>query len=513
MQKIRQLLLFMERGFSQRSIEKETGINRRTIAGYLKRFAESGLSTQELLLFDDRELYAYLNADKKEQNKDPRQLHLESLYEYLTSELRRVGVTRQLLWQEYIAESPDGFGYSRFCELLQEHIRKRGATMHFEHDPGKLLQVDFAGDKLHYVDSGSGELIECPVFVAVFPFSGYSYVEALPNASLPQVVRALNNALSYFGGVPLSVKSDNMKQWVTRSNRYEPTFANMLEQWANHNNIALLAARPAKPKDKPSVEGGVRTTYLRVYAPLRNEIYSSLSSLNSAIWEKLNEHHEKNFHRKTFSRKELFEGQEKALLKPLPEARYIAKYYTKGKIQSNYHVVLGEDWHFYSVPYRYIGSKVTVIYCTDTVEIYNDNKRIALHRRSYKKHGYSTVAEHRPPNHQHVHDRSLWSPEDYIAKAEKYGAATREYFQKVMDSKLIIDQSYQSCQGLLRLATLYPNRIEVACRRALKGHRFNYMVIKNIIDNKMDLLENDNNRESQYSIPAHDNIRGAEEYR
>jgi hypothetical protein len=82
-----------------------------------------------------------------------------------------------------------------------------------------------------------------------------------------------------------------------------------------------------------------------------------------------------------------------------------------------------------------------------------------------------------------------------------------------MDSKLIIDQSYQSCQGLLRLATLYPNRIEVACRRALKGHRFNYMVIKNIIDNKMDLLENDNNRESQYSIPAHDNIRGAEEYR
>ncbi|MGJ1316806.1 DDE-type integrase/transposase/recombinase, partial [Sphingobacterium multivorum] len=205
--------------------------------------------------------------------KDPRRIHLESQFSYLFSELRRVGVTRQLLWQEYIIEYPDGFGYSRFCELLQEHIRKQGATMRFEHEPGKLLQVDFAGDMLHYVDTDSGELIACPVLVAVLPFSGYSYVEALINASLPQVLRALNNALGYFGGVPLSVKSDNMKQWVVRSNRYEPKFADMLEQWANHNNIALLATRPAKPRDKASVEGAVKITYQRIYAPLRNETF------------------------------------------------------------------------------------------------------------------------------------------------------------------------------------------------------------------------------------------------
>src|SRR5690606_36480938 len=269
MHKIRQLLLFLDRGFSQRNIEKETGINRRTIAGYLKRFGESGFSFRELLLFEDSELEVYLNADKPPREQaDPRRSELGALFPYMLSEMRKVGVTRLLLWQECIRDYPGGFQYSRFCELLQEHILSQGATMHVEHEPGRVLQVDSAGDMMHYVDTASGELVACPVFVAVFPFSGYGYVEALPNASLPQVLRALNNCLDQFGGSPLSAKSDNMKQWVSRISRYEPKFTDMLQQWANHNNIALLASRPAKPKDKPSVENAVKITYQRIYAPL-----------------------------------------------------------------------------------------------------------------------------------------------------------------------------------------------------------------------------------------------------
>lgn len=505
--------MFLDRGYSGRSIERETGINRRTIAGYLSRFKDSGLSYSELLLFDDSELEVYLNADKAPRDqKDPRRSELAALFPYMLTELRKVGVTRQLLWQEYIRDYPDGFQYSRFCELLQEHIRSQGATMHFEHEPGKMLQVDFAGDMLHYVDTGSGELVACPVFVAVLPFSGYGYVEALPNATLPQVLRALNNCLDYFGGAPLSAKSDNMKQWVSRTNRYEPKFTDMLQQWANHNNIALLASRPAKPKDKPSVENTVKITYQRIYAPLRNEIFTSLLHLNRAVKQKLAEHHDKNFQRRTFSRRELFMDQEKHALQPLAGIPFVAKHYTKGKVQRNYHVVVGEDWHFYSVPARYIGKEVRIIYCTDTVEIYHAGQRIALHGRIYKKHGYTTDKDHMPENHRHMSERLAWDPDYYLAKAEKYGPATREYFQKVMDSKLIIDQSYRSCQGLMRLAAIYPERIESACARALKGQRFNYMAIKNILDNNMDLLEK-KDAPKQYTIPLHDNIRGAEEYK
>lgn len=513
MQKIRQILLFLDRGYSQRSIERETGINRRTVAGYSKRFIESGYCFNELSQLSDDELQFFLRENEPpEEQVDERRQTFNSQLAYFTKELQKVGVTRLLLWEEYIGNHPDGFGYSHFCELLQEYVRTMGVTMRFEHVPGKMLQVDFAGDMLSYVDTLTGEEIKCPVFVAVLPFSGYGYVEALPNATLPQVIRALNNCLDYFGGAPLSAKSDNMKQWVSRSNRYEPTFNNMLEQWANHNNIALLASRPGKPKDKPSVENAVKIAYQRIYAPLRHRTFTSIKQLNKAIREKLIAHHNKNFQRRTFSRSELFAQKEKCELQALPTSPYKVKHYTKAKVQRNYHVVVGEDWHFYSVPYRYVGQEVRIVYCTDTVEIYHDNKRIALHRRGYKKHGYSTDFQHQPQQHQRMRDRQLWDPDHYLSQAEKYGTSTKQYFKKVMDSKLIIDQSYKACQGLMRLASHYPNRIEAACARALKGHRFTYMAIKDILENNMDKLE-DKQDKSNYEIPTHANIRGEEEYK
>src|SRR5690606_22343715 len=148
---------------SQRSIESETGINRRTIAGYQQRFTASGLEVPELLGLDDSQLAATLEANRPPPEEvDPRRTHLESLFPYFYAELKRVGVTRYLLWEEYIREHPGGYRYSRFCELLQEDRSTKGATMIFEHEPGRLLELDFAGDKLHYVDTSSGEVVECP---------------------------------------------------------------------------------------------------------------------------------------------------------------------------------------------------------------------------------------------------------------------------------------------------------------------------------------------------------------
>jgi len=254
MHKIRQILLFLERGVSQRTIEKEVKISRKTIALYLSKYHQSGLCFSDLIKQSDQQLEHLLGLIRTAvpEDTDPRKVHFNSLVEYFGKELSRTGVTRLLLWEEYIREYPSGFQYSRFCELLQDQMKLSNAVMHFVHYPGKLLEVDFAGDLLHYVDPSTGELIACPVYVAVLPFSGYGYVEALPDAKLPQVVKALNHTLDYFGGVPLSVKSDNMRQWVSKSCKYEPAFTDMLESWANHNNIALLAARPYKPKDKPS---------------------------------------------------------------------------------------------------------------------------------------------------------------------------------------------------------------------------------------------------------------------
>jgi hypothetical protein len=302
-----------------------------------------------------------------------------------------------------------------------------------------------------------------------------------------------------------------MRQWVSKSCKYEPTFPVMLESWANHNNIALLATRPYKPKDKPTVENQVKIFYRRIFATLRQETFRSLAELNKAIKAKLDSHHQINFQKKTFSRQELFDTQEKELLQPLPESVYSIKHYTKAKVQKHYHVVIGEDWHLYSVPYRFIGKEVRIVYCTSQVEIYHDGQRIAVHARNYTSHGYTTIKEHMPERHQAISRQRGWSPEYYLKKAEQNGPHTLEYFKKVMDSKLVIDQSYTACLGLLRLIDGYGClRMEAACKRGLQGQKFSYGAIKNILENNMDKQQEEEN--STFRLPVHTNLRGPEAY-
>jgi transposase len=513
MHKVRQILLFLKQGASQRSIEKDVKINRRTIAVYLQKFMESGKQFEELLKLSDQQLEEFLCLLKPiPVDSDPRKIELKALIPgYMAEMAANSNITRLLLWEEYIKKYPHGFKYSRFCDFFTDHAKVNNAVMHFEHDPAKMLQVDFAGDKLHYIERSTGEMIECPVFIGVLPFSSFDYVEALHDATLPQVLKALNNLLDYLGGVPLSVKSDNMRQWVSKSCKYEPTFPEMLEQWAGHNHIALLAARPYRPRDKPSVENGVVIAYRRIYAQLRNETFYSLAELNKAIREKLALHHLVNFQKKTFNRLELFNAKEKPLLQSLPASVYYIRHYTKAKVQKNYHVVVGEDWHFYSVPYRFIGKDVRIIYCADHVEVYCGTLRIALHTRNFASHGYTTDKEHMPENHRAILTHKGWDVDYYLQQATDNGPATLEFFKKVMENKLIVDQSYASCTGLLRLMKQYDGaRMENACKRALKGYRFSYKTIKDILAKNMDKLEEDETAE--FRIPKHGNLRGPETY-
>ncbi|GEM_PF-3349586 len=185
-------------------------------------------------------------------------------------ELAHEGVTRYLLWVEYREKDPEGYSYQQFCEHLKTHLDVKSAVMHLEHKPGEKLEIDFAGGKMCYINEETGELVQCPVLVAVLPFSGYTYIQALADATLKNLLPALGACMEYFQGVPQCVLTDNMKQMVTRTSRYEPTFTDLAQQWSVHYNTTLMATRPAKPKDKPTVEKGVDLAYKRVYAPLRN---------------------------------------------------------------------------------------------------------------------------------------------------------------------------------------------------------------------------------------------------
>ncbi|MCH7411362.1 IS21 family transposase [Belliella sp. DSM 111904] len=405
MDRIRQILLMLDRRLSERKISRELKISRKTVRRYREAFEPTGLNYKSLLNLSDVELDKMVGKSSTENPVlDPRKIRFLDQATYFLEELknpRLVGVTRYLLWEEYCKGDPDPYGYSRFCDLLSDAGRVNGATMHFEHTAGEKLEVDFAGKPLWYVDKETGEVINCPVLVAVLPYSGYGYVEVLPNAKLPQLIKALNNCLAYLGGSPMTAKSDNTRQWVSKGCKYEPTFPQALKQWASHNKIGLLAARPFRPNDKPTAENHVYTAYLRIYAKLRNNTYTSLNELNKAVREKLDEHHRMSFQKKALSRREVFESQERQALLPLPEKPFELKDYVSAKVQQNYHILLGENRHYYSVPFKLIGKQVNLVYCSDHVEVFLNFERVALHSRNMKKSGYSTLLEHMPATHKH----------------------------------------------------------------------------------------------------------------
>jgi transposase len=508
MQQLRLIIHHLQRGLSGRKIALELGLSRNTVKLYTDRIERCSYPVNELQKLDDRALSAIAYPSLEKLVQAPRRSDLTTHIPDFLEDLKGTGVTRRLLWEEYKKKFPQGYEYTQFCELLSREQKLNNATMHFEYQPGDLLLVDFAGDMLSYVDQSSGEVISCPVLVCVLPFSGYSYAIALANATLPQVVKGLNQCLAFFGGVPMNFKSDNMKQIVQKSCRYEPVFTEMIQQWALHNSLTLLAARVRKPKDKAPVESEVKLVYQRVYAPIRNEVFFSLSELNEAILRQLSIHHERAFQKKEANRATRFKELESPYLQVLPQEPYFMRHSACYKVQKNYHVILGEDWHQYSVPFSYISKQVDVTYDTDIVEIFYQHKRIALHTRSYKKHGYTTIAEHMPQGHQAYQEQKGWDADYFLSQAAKIGPSASLYVQAMLNSKRFTEQTYNACLGLLRLARSYGNeRMETACTRALRGRTYNYRTINNILSANLDKLE-EKAAPDLFSLPAHDNLRG-----
>lgn len=514
MQQIRSILQLLEKGYSLRAISAQLGIARQAVTLYVNRLKGAAFTLEQLRQLDDAALSAivYDPPAVVDYSGNSKRLEFNSRIPYFLNELKRTGVTRLLLWEEYSKECKDHFRYTQFCILLKEASKQTKATMHLVHKPAEMVMVDLAGDKMHYVDPFTGELIYCPVLICVLPFSKYSFAMALPDATIPEVIKALNACLQYFGGVPLSLKTDNMKQVVTKSCRYEPVFTEAMQQWALHYNITLLATRVAKPKDKGAVENEVKIAYQRIYAPLRDDVFGNIHDLNTAIQKQLVLHNEKLFQLKDHSRLQQFMQQEQSLLQPLPGHPFTLKHQVLAKVQKNYHITLGENYHHYSVPYQYIGKQVSAVYDTDIVEVYYQHQRIALHPRRYKKHDFTTQGDHMPTGHQNYFEQQGWTPAYFLAQAIRIGTAVHQYMDEVLKARAYTEQTFNACRGILRLHNQYgTTRLEAACARGLTGSVFNYRTIQNILVANHDQL-GEQHQTDLFRLPEHPNLRGPDAY-
>ncbi|MCB9232096.1 MAG: IS21 family transposase [Bacteroidia bacterium] len=381
-----------------------------------------------------------------------------------------------------------------------------------EHKAGDKLFVDFAGKKLSVVDPQTGEMRDMEVFVAVLGASQLMYVEAVESQQKGDFLLALANALDYFGGVPAAIVPDNLKSAVTKTDKYEPELNPDLAAFGRHYGTSILPARPYKPKDKSLAEGGVKLAYRRIYAPLRNQSFTSLRELNQAIRSHLEGHNQKPFQHRDYSRRDLFLQIEKDQLSPLPAHRWEPKTHTKATVYQNSHVWLGADKHYYSVPFAHIGKKVDVFFSAKHVEIHLNHSRIAFHLRERKAYGYSTQAHHMPSSHNF---RAEWHPERFIRWAATIGPHTRELITRILNGKAHPEQAFKSCLGLLNMSKdkkIGQKRLEKAAQRAIDFNQYSYRFVKNTLHHHMEDTQPEAPNESQYRLPFHDNIRGKDYY-
>jgi len=507
---LKQLLRLHEQGQSIKAISRTLGISKNTVKRYLHQIESNGLKLSELLNQSNEALEILLSG--KESRPEAKLQELEKLFPSIGGELEKTGVTLYYLWYRYKTNHPDGYQYSQFCYHYQKYRESNKAVMHFEHEPGDKLFLDYAGKKLFYVQYGSGEIIECEFFVSVLGYSQYTYAEASLSQRKEDFISSVQNALHYYGGVPKVLVPDNLKSAVDKSNRYDPCLNEDFLDMANHYRCAIMPARSYKPRDKALVETHVRILYTRVYAELSTLTFFSLEDLNQAILCCIEKHNCMLFQGKDYSRKQAFEEAERQTLHPLPGERYEIKKTNLVTVMKNSHVQLREDKHYYSTPYRYIGEKVKLSYTSKDVSIYLKGERIAWHLRERNPYKYTTVKEHLPSHHRFV---SEWTPEKFTRWAEGIHPSVKTYIEGILSQQIYPETLYRACVGVLSMAKKAGReRLIKACQMGIQMNTYNYGFILRIINNGTDKLLTESDFEKLTSqLPEHENLRGEDYYK
>lgn len=500
---LRQLLLLKEKGESNRCCEKLLSIHRNTINHYVRMFRASGLSYAHLLKYDNKALTELFPA--RVTLNTARYSILSGYFSYFERELKKPGCTREVLWREYLNKHPDGYGYSQFNEHLARWRDKVKASGKLIHKVGDKVYVDYTGKKLQVTNKQTGELTEVEVFVGILPASQYTYVEATRSQKKEDFIASMNHCLEYFGGVPKTIVTDNLKSAVNKSSKYEAVLNKSLKSLAVHYKTSINPTRAYSPQDKALVEGAVKLVYQRIFYPLSKMTFFSIEALNEAIRGQLLQYNDYLMKQLETSRSKQFLDIERPYLTALPSQPYELKEYKKAKVQKMGFVYLHEDKNYYSVPFRYIGQHVEVQYNSGEVEIYYKSQRIAIHKRNYRKGAYTKKDEHLSSSHKFYQD---WSPGYFSSWAKKSGDHVEAYVGKLLQQASYPEIAYKQCLGVINLKSVYTDqRLDKACKIALDQPRHGYHIIKNILANKMDLA--DQSAITEPHITKHKNIRGA----
>jgi transposase len=488
---------------SVREIARSCGLPVSTVGDYLQRAQAAGLAWPLPDDLADSALHAQLlGGDMAHEVALPKGV---PPWPEIHEQLRRKGVTLQLLWQEYRQANPEGFQYSRFCELYRQWANALEPVLRRPHEPGQKVFVDWAGMTVP-IHQPDGTIQDASIFVAVLGFSNKTYVEAFPHQQLPAWIAGHGHAFSYFGGVTRAIVPDNPKTAVILASRYEPKLHSTYQAMAEHYGTAVLPARPQKPRDKAKVENGVLIAERQILAALRDQKFFSVGELNQAIRPLLDKLNAQPFQKLEGSRNSWFDAREKDKLLPLPTTPFEFATWGKAKVNIDYHVAV--DNHFYSVPYSLIHQQLDVRLTGQTVELFHDGKRVAAHLRSRLAGQSTTLEEHRPKSHRRYLE---WTPGRMVEWARRIGPQCGQVVEYILANRPHPEMGFRSCLGIIRLGKRAGEpRLEAACGRALRLGTCSYQSIKSILESGLDRQV----EEPELPLPtvAHENVRGQDYY-
>jgi transposase len=483
-----------------RSVGASTGVVSKTEARArrceLTWAAVEGLSDAEL---EERMYGSREAAGKRDRPQpDPLAIHLE---------LKKPGMTLELLHLEYLAEHPDGYRYTAFCDVYRKWKKKRSLVMRQQHVAGEKMFTDFSGKKPHIIEESTGERVEVELFVAVLGASNYTYAVATPTVRVADWVSGHVGALSYFEGVPEMTVPDQPKPVATVACKYEPVLHRTFAELGRHYRMAVVPARPGKAKDKAKVEVAVQIAQRWILARLRKERFYSLAELNARIAELLEDlNHRPMKKYGGLSRRELFDRVERAALRPLPVEHFEPSEWSRSSVGPDYHANI--EGHFYSVPWELAHEQVDVRLTATMVELFAGLRRVAAHIRSDEVGGHTTLREHMHPRHRFWADKN---PEQMHEWGRRVGPCTEAMVAALMKSNFNREAAFRSVWGLRSLADRHEEAdIERACERALLHGCRSYKTVERIL--KLGLVAMDDDGEEAGVPIDHANVRGAGYY-
>ena len=503
MRRIKEILrMRLGKGQSVREVARSVGVSVSTVSETVGRARRAEVTWPESEQMDEMELERKLYPSSREASRplpDFKDVHTER---------RRKGVTLQLLWEEYRALHPDGYSYSQYCAHYKRFVGKVDVVMRQTHRGGDRMFVDYSGDGIDVTDPQTGEVTECPLFVAALGASSYTYAEVTENEQLEAWIQCHIHAYEYFGGVAAVTVPDQTRTAVSRPCYYEPEINPTYLEMARHYDTVIIPARPYKPRDKAKVETAVLVAQRWIIASLRNHTFFSVAEANEAVAEKLEDLNTRVLKKLDTTRRELFEQLDRPALMPLPSRRYEIGRWARRKVNIDYHVAVNR--HMYSVPYQLAREEVETRVTSTTLEVFHRGKREASHELDPTPNGYTTLTEHMPDSHRR---HAEWSPSRLISWASRTGPYAAELVERIMAERPHPEQGYRAALGVMRLGKKYgAERLEAACYRAVSVGSYSYRSIKSILQRGLDTQPLPEKPKTASSPIEHDNVRGPDYY-